>query len=71
MLRDSGDGGYRFLPGISAFSSGTIAMPGFEIVHATLATPAPWREGFTRIERHLREAKRPRTALCGVELRSP
>ena len=71
MLRDCGNGGYRFLPGISAFSSGTVAMPGFEIVHATLATPASWREGFTKIERHLRETGRPRAALCGVELRSP
>jgi hypothetical protein len=71
MLRDCGHGDYRFLPGISAFSSGTLAMPGFEIVHATLATPAPWREGFTKIERHLRDAGRPRAALCGIELRSP
>ena len=71
MLRDCRNGGYRFLPGISAFSSGTVAMPGFEIVHATLARPVPWREGFSRIERHLREVGRPRAALCGIELRSP
>jgi hypothetical protein len=31
----------------------------------------PWRDGFGRIERHLGEIKRPRTALCGIELRSP
>src|SRR5215831_9844934 len=71
MLRDQPAGGYRFFPGISAFSSGTIAQPGHEIVHATLATPVPWREGFARIERHLREQGRPRVALCGIELRSP
>ena len=71
MLRDGPDGSYRFLPGISAFSSGVAATPGWEIVHATLATPPPWREGFARIERHLRELGRPRTALCGIELRSP
>lgn len=71
MLRDSPSGNYRFLPGISAFSSGTVAMPGHEIVHVTLATPVPWREGFARIERHLRERERPKTALCGIELRSP
>ena len=70
MLRDS-TGGYRFLPGITAFSSGTVAMPGHEIVHATLGAPVPWRDGFTRIDRHLRELGRPRTALCGIELRSP
>ncbi|HYB40342.1 MAG TPA: RidA family protein [Candidatus Methylomirabilis sp.] len=70
-MRESPTGGYRFLPGITAFSSGTIAAPGHEIVHATLASPLPWRDGFARIERHLREHGRPRTALCGIELRSP
>ena len=71
MLSDGPNGGYRFLPGIRAFSSGVVAMPGWEIVHATLGTPLPWRDGFARIERHLREHGRPRTALCGIELRSP
>ena len=67
MLCDCPSGGHRFLPGIRAFSSGVVALPGREIVHATLAAPAPWREGFARIERHLRDAGRPQTALCGIE----
>jgi hypothetical protein len=71
MLRDCPSGGYRFLPGISAFSSGVVAAAGWEIVHATLASPPPWREGFARIDRHLRAQGRPRAALCGIELRSP
>jgi hypothetical protein len=71
MLRDCPTRGYRFLPGIPAFSSGTVAMPGHEIVHVTLGAPQPWRDGFARIDRHLREQGRPRTALCGIELRSP
>ena len=71
MLRDCPTGGYRFLPGISAFSSGVVAQPGWEIVRAPLASPLPWREGFARIDRHLREENRPRAALCGIELRSP
>ena len=71
MLRDGPNGEYRFLPGITAFSSGVVATPGWEIVHATLGAPVPWREGFARIERHLREHGRSRTALCGIELRSP
>jgi hypothetical protein len=71
MLRDCKDGGYRFLAGIPAFSSGVVALPGHEIVHVTLASPLPWRAGFARIDRHLREAGRPRAALCGIELRSP
>jgi hypothetical protein len=71
MLRDHPTGDYRYMPGISAFSCGTVARPGHEIVHVTLATPVPWRAGFARIARHLHEVGRPRTALCGVELRSP
>src|SRR5262249_15230520 len=71
MLRDCSHGGYRFPPGIPAFSSGTVAMPGYEIVHVTLGAPVPWRDGFARIDRHLRDQGRPRTALCGIELRSP
>lgn len=71
MLRDGPDGSYRFLPGIRAFSSGVVVTPGWEIVHATLGSPLPWRDGFARIDRHLRDAGRPRTALCGIELRSP
>ena len=71
MLRDVPAGGYRFLPGIPAFSSGVVAQPGWEIVHATLTALVPWREGFARIERHLREVGRPRAALCGIMLRSP
>jgi hypothetical protein len=71
MLRDAPGGGYQFIPGISAFSSGVVASPGWEIVHATLAAPLPWRDGFARIDRHLRTENRPRTALCGIEIRSP
>jgi hypothetical protein len=71
LLREVPPGGYRFLPGIRAFSSGVVAQPGWEIVHATLMAPVPWREGFARIDRHLREVGRPRTALCGIMLRSP
>jgi hypothetical protein len=71
MLRDHPTGGYRYMPGISAFSCGTVAMGGHEVVHVTLAAPVPWRDGFARIDRHLTEQGRPRTALCGIELRSP
>lgn len=71
MLRDHPSGNYRFLTGISAFSSGTVAMPGHEIVHVTLAAPVPWRAGFARIDGYLRQQGRPRAALCGIELRSP
>jgi len=64
-------GNYRFLPGIAPFSSGAVAMPGFQVVHATLRRPTPWRKGFELIDAHLKEQGRPRAALCAIELRIP
>jgi hypothetical protein len=64
-------GQYRFLPGIEPFSAGAIAAPNHEIVRATLQTPIPWRDGFAKIDAHLRAAGRPRVALCAIELRIP
>lgn len=64
-------GDYRFLLGIAPYSSGVVAMPGHQIVHATLGTPVPWRDGFALIDRHLGGEDRPRAALCAIALRSP
>jgi len=68
---DNPPGNYRFAAGIAPYSAGVIAMPGYEIVHATLRQPRPYRQGFARIEEHLTACRRPRAALCGVELRAP
>jgi enamine deaminase RidA (YjgF/YER057c/UK114 family) len=68
---DNVKGSYRFLPGIEPFSSGVVAMPRFQVVHATLRYPMPWRKGFELIDRQLRAEGRPRAALCAVELRIP
>lgn len=64
-------GQYRFLPGIDPYSCGVVAEVGHEIVHATLHTSVPYRQGFALIDRHLRERGRPRAALCAIELRIP
>lgn len=64
-------GGYRFLPGIAPYSGGVVAAPGFEIVHATLRRPLPYRQGLDRIRAVLDAESRPVDALCGIELRSP
>src|SRR4029453_14510505 len=69
--REAADGHYRFLPGIAPFSSGVAAVVGYQVIHATLRTPIPWRDGFALIDRHLRSEGRPRAALCAIELRSP
>lgn len=71
QLIDNPSGNYRFLTGIAPYSAGVTALPGYEIVRAVLAHPLPWREGFARIENHLRGLGRPLAALCAVELRSP
>src|SRR3954469_18875547 len=70
-LIDHPNGNYRFLPGIAPYSCGVVAMPGFEIVHATLRDPVPYRRGFERIAEHLAARGRPKPALCGIELRPP
>ena len=69
MLADCVKGNYRFLPGIAPFSSGAVAMPGYQVVHAMLRRPIPYRRGFELIDAHLREQTRPRQALCAIELR--
>jgi len=65
------NGNYAFLTGIAPYSAGVTALPGFEIIRATLADALPWRQGFALAEEHLRTLGRPLTALCAVELRSP
>ena len=65
------DPSYLFLPGGELYSSGVVAAAGWEMVHATLQAPVPWRQGFAGIERHLRALGRPRTALAAIELRIP
>ena len=64
-------GNYHFLSGIDPYSCGVVADAGHEVVHATLRTPLPWREGFERIDAHLAAAARSRHALCAIQLRSP
>ena len=67
--KDCTKGNYRFLPGIAPFSSGAVAMPGYQVVHATLRRPLPYRRGFELIDAHLSAEGRPRQALCAIELR--
>jgi hypothetical protein len=69
VLLDNARGNYRFLPGIAPYSAGVVAMPGYQVVHATLRQPIPYREGFAKIDMHLRAEGRPRAALCAIELR--
>jgi len=71
MLVENKRGGYSFLKGISPYSAGAVAQPGFAIEHARLRVPLALTAGFDTIDAHLESLHRPRVALCGIELRSP
>jgi|SRR5579871_315675 len=64
-------GGYSFLKGISPYSGGVSALPGYEILHVQLDHATPLDRGFAAIDSYLASQRRPRQALCAVELRSP
>lgn len=68
---DFAAGGYRYLPGVFQYSAGVAAQPGFAIERAYFSKPKPLREGFEALESFLRARRRPLTALCACELRSP
>jgi hypothetical protein len=71
QLLDHPAGGYRFLTGISPYSSAVVAAPGYAIVRMQLATPLPYPDGFAALAAHLAGQGRPLHALCAVELRIP
>jgi hypothetical protein len=71
MLLQNHRGSYSFLKGISPYSAGVAAFPGYAIEHARLQTALSLRAGFEVIDNHLRSLGRSRFALCGIELRSP
>jgi hypothetical protein len=70
-LIEQKQGNFRFIRGIAPYSSGAVAMKGYEVVHATLHPAPPYRRGFDVIDRRLQQERRPSQALCGIELRSP
>ena len=65
-LHNSVGNDYAFLPGGAPFSSGVIALPGYEIVRVRFARPLPVARGFDAIAAHLRGQQRPLTALCAA-----
>lgn len=71
MIIKNDAGHYRFHKGIAPYSCGVVAEPRWEIVHVTLSSWLPWREGFELIDDYLRQVRLGRVALCAVELRSP
>jgi hypothetical protein len=71
MLVPNPKGNFSFVKGISPYSGGAAADPGYEIEHVTLAPAVKLDTAFDLVAKHLAAAGRPKQALCGMELRSP
>ncbi|MDX2201562.1 MAG: hypothetical protein NW223_02340 [Hyphomicrobiaceae bacterium] len=65
------EGGYRYVKGVSQYSAGVAALPGFALERYRFRTPVPLAEGFRRVEEIIQAAGRPLTAFAACELRSP
>ena len=46
---EAANSGYRFMPGVSQYSAGVAALPGFTIERVRFTKPVPLRQGFDRI----------------------
>jgi hypothetical protein len=68
---EAAGGGYRFMPGVSQYSCGIGALPGFTIERVRFANVVPLKQGFARIAEIIKAAGRPLTAFAACELRSP
>ena len=68
---EAAKGGYRFMPGVSQYSAGVAALPGFALERVRFTRPVPMRQGFDRIAQILKDAGRPLNAFAACELRSP
>jgi hypothetical protein len=68
---DFAAGGYRYIKGVSQYSAGVAAQPGFRLERVRFAEPVPLTEGFARIAEVIKAAGRPLTAFAACELRSP
>jgi hypothetical protein len=71
MKIDNPKGNFSFIRGISPYSAGAAASPGFEIERARILPPVGLKAGFDLVSSHLAALGRPRHALCGMELRIP
>jgi hypothetical protein len=64
-------GGYRFMPGVSQYSCGIGALPGFAIERVRFSSPVPLKQGFEKIAQIIKATGRPLTSFGACELRSP
>src|ERR1700759_2886803 len=65
------NGGYRLMPGVSQYSCGIAALPGFAIERVRFSRVVPMKEGFEKIAAIIKAAGLPLAAFGACELRSP
>jgi hypothetical protein len=68
---EAANSGYRFMPGVSQYSCGVGALPGYALQRVRFSKVVPLKEGFAKIEQIIKAAGRPLTAFAACELRSP
>src|ERR1700688_3721056 len=68
---EAANSGYRFMQGVSPYSCGIGALPGFTIERVRFAGVVPLKQGFAKIAEIITAAGRPLAAFGACELRSP
>jgi hypothetical protein len=68
---EAADSGYRFMPGVSQYSCGVGALPGFALQRVRFSRVVPLKQGFAKIAEIIQQAGRPLTSFAACELRSP
>jgi hypothetical protein len=72
VLSNFTPGNYGFIVATGRpFSSGIVADPGFDLVHAVFSRPLPLGQGLDLARRQVEAVGRPATALAAFELRIP
>jgi hypothetical protein len=68
---EAANSGYRFMPGVSQYSCGVGALPGFTLERVRFSSVVPLKQGFEKIAEIIKKAGRPLTSFAACELRSP
>jgi hypothetical protein len=68
---EAANGGYRFMPGVSQYSGGVGALPGFMLTRVRFSKGVPLKQGFEKIAEIIKKSGRPLTSFAACELRSP
>lgn len=68
---EAANSGYRFMPGVSQYSCGVGALPGFTLQRLRFSSVVPLKQGFDKIAEIITKAGRPLTSFAACELRSP